>query len=144
MPTSIAIMPARKSGFGRSVFAIAAAIVANAALSLSVDQLLHILGVYPPWGQTMYEPALNLLALAYRIVFGVAAGYLVARLVPSAPVRHAAVLGVIATVLSTIGAVVAITQHDLGPAWYPIALAILSYPTIRLGAAWHERRARRA
>jgi hypothetical protein len=84
------------------------------------------------------------LALAYRIVFGVAAGYLVAQLAPSAPVRHAVVLGVIAAALSTIGAVVAITQHDLGPAWYPIALAILSYPTVRLGAAWHEGRTRRA
>ncbi len=33
------------------------------------------------------------------------------------------------------------TPHDLGPAWYPVALAVLAYPTVRLGAAWHERRA---
>lgn len=144
MPTPLAIAPAGTSRFSRSVRAIAAAIVANAALSLAADQFFHVLDVYPPWGQPMYEPELNLLAFAYRMVFGVAAGYLVARLAPSAPVRHAVVLGVIATALSTIGAVVAITQHDLGPAWYPIALAILSYPTVRLGAALHVPRAQRA
>ena len=139
MSTPLAIARPASNRLGRSVFAIAAAIVTNAALSLAVDQALHELDVYPPWGQPMHEPALNLLALAYRVAFGVVAGYLVARLAPSAPMRHAVILGVIATALSTLGAVVAITQHDLGPAWYPIALAILSYPTVRLGAAWHER-----
>jgi hypothetical protein len=124
--------------------AVAAAFVANAALTLAVDQLLHVANVYPPWGQPMYDPALNLLALAYRTAFGVGAGYLVARLAPGARVRHAVALGVVAAMLSTIGAAVAITSHDLGPAWYPIALALLSYPTVRLGAAWHLRRARHA
>jgi hypothetical protein len=144
MSTSLAVAPAAKSRFGRSALALAAALVANAALSLAVDQLLHVLGVYPPWGEPMYEPELNLLALAYRVVFGVGAGYLVARLAPSAPVRHAVALGLIATALSAFGAVVSITEGDFGPAWYPIALAILSYPTVRLGAAWYERRAARA
>jgi hypothetical protein len=140
MSTSIAVAPAAESRIGRSVLAVAAAIVANTALSLAVDQLLHVLGVYPPWGQPMYEPALNLLALAYRLVLGVAAGYLVARLAPSAPMRHAVILGVIATALGTLGVIAALTQ-DLGPAWYPIALAVLAYPTVRIGAAWQQRHA---
>lgn len=129
-----------KGRLGRSVFAIAAALVANAVVSLAVDQLFHVVGVYPPWGEPMHEPALNLLALSYRLVFGVGAGYLVAWLAPYAPGRHAAILGVISVVLSTIGAVVAITQHDLGPAWYPISLAILAYPVVWLGAVLYERR----
>jgi hypothetical protein len=37
---------------------------------------------------------------------------------------------------------VAMTQYDLGPAWYPVALALVSFPTVWLGAAWHERRRR--
>jgi hypothetical protein len=143
MSTSLAIAPATTARPGRSILAVAAALGANAALSLAVDQLLHVVEVYPPWGEPMHEPALNLLALGYRVVFGVAAGYLVARLAPSAPGRHAAALGVVATALSALGAAVAITRHDLGPAWYPIALAISAYPTVRLGAAWHARRARR-
>jgi hypothetical protein len=78
MSAPLTIAPATKSRFGRSVLAVVVAVVANATLSLAVDQLLHIFDVYPPWGQPMYEPELNLLALAYRSVFGVAAGYLVA------------------------------------------------------------------
>jgi hypothetical protein len=139
------VAPARKkSTIGRSVLAVTSALITNAALSLAVDQILHVLAVYPPWGEPMHEPELNALALAYRLVFGVAAGYLVAHLAPSQPARHALILGAIATTLATIGAAVAITQPDLGPAWYPIALAILSYPSIHVGVAWHERRARRA
>jgi hypothetical protein len=140
MTTPLAISPTRKIRVGRSVLAIAAAFIANAVLSLAVDQALHTLGVYPPWGQRM-DDAAYLLAIAYRTVFGVAAGYLVARLAPSEPVRHAVILGVIGTAMSAIGVVVGITHPELGPVWYPIALLILTYPSIRLGAAWHEWRA---
>ena len=126
--------PRQSRRVGRSVFAISAAIVANAGLSLGTDQVFHTVGVYPPWGQPMHDAWLNLLALSYRIVFGVLAGYLVARLAPRAPMRHAAVLGAIALVLSTLGAVGAITQYDLGPAWYPIALAVTAFPCVWFGA----------
>ena len=129
-------------GLGRSVAAIAAALVANAVLSLATDQFLHVLAVYPPWGQPMHEPALNALALGYRIVYGVLAGVIVARLAPRAPMRHAAVLGVIGTALATLGAIAAITRYDLGPAWYPILLAVVSFPTVWLGARLHGRRRR--
>jgi hypothetical protein len=142
MSLPLAVAPTANRRLGRSITALAVAFLANAVLSLAVDQLLHVLGVYPPWGQPMYSPGLNLLALSYRLVLGVAAGYIVARLAPSAPVRHAVILGVVGTTLATIGAVVAITQADLGPSWYPIALAVLAYPTIRLGAAWYLRAAR--
>ena len=50
--------------------------------------------------------------------------------------RHAAVLGAIAFVLSALGAVGAITQYDLGPAWYPIALAITAFPCVWIGARY--------
>jgi len=142
MSTPVATLSRQNRRIGRSILAIVGALVANAALSLAVDQLFHVLGVYPPWGQPMYDAAPNALALVYRIVFGVGAGWLVARLAPSAPMRHAAILGVIATVLATIGAIVAVTGFDLGPAWYPIALAIVAYPTVWLGAAVYTRRRR--
>lgn len=144
MSATLAITPAGRRRLGRSTFAIAAALVANAALTLAVDQLLHVLGVYPPWGEPMHEPALYLLALAYRLPFGVGSGYLLARLAPGAPARPAMVLGVIATALSAAGIAATVERPELGPLWYPIALALLAYPTIRLGVAWHERRARGA
>jgi uncharacterized membrane protein YfcA len=139
MSTVPAAVPRQHRHLGRSIIAVAAAILANVILSLATDQVLHVLDVYPPWGQPMYNASLNLLALGYRIVFGVAAGYLVARLAPRAPMRHAVVLGVIAVTLSTFAAIATITQYDLGPDWYPIALAITAFPCVWLGAVMHQR-----
>jgi hypothetical protein len=119
------------------------AVVANVVLSLATDQLFHVLAVYPPWGQPMYEPGLNALALSYRIVYGVLGGAIVSRLAPRAPMRHAMILGVIGTVVATLGAVVAITRYDLGPSWYPISLAVVALPTTWLGAKWGEGERRR-
>src|SRR5882672_667509 len=48
----------------RSTGAVLAGMVAVIALSLGPDQLLHVLEVYPPWGQAMHEPGLNILALS--------------------------------------------------------------------------------
>jgi hypothetical protein len=39
--------------------------------------------------------------------------------------------------------VVAVTQADLGPVWYPIALVIVSFPCVWLGAILYRRRAAR-
>ena len=141
MSTSIALESKTGRRLGRSILAMLAAVVANAALSLGTDQVLHMLGVYPPWGLPMYATGLNALALSYRLVYGVLGGVIVARLAPYAPIRHAVILGIIGTVVAGFGAVVAV-NHDLGPAWYPIALAVSSLPTGMLGAAWYERRRR--
>jgi hypothetical protein len=40
--------------------------------------LLHVLNVYPPWGEPMHDPGLNLLALSYRIVYTIVGGDLTA------------------------------------------------------------------
>jgi len=138
--TPIAFEPQSARRLGRSVTAMVVAVVANVVLSLATDQLFHVLAVYPRWGVPMYEPGLNALALSYRIVYGVLGGAIVSRLAPRAPMRHAMILGVIGTVVATLGAVVTITRYDLGPSWYPIALAVVALPTTWLGAKWEERR----
>jgi hypothetical protein len=123
-----------------SAAAVLAGLVAVIALSLGTDQLLHWLAVYPPWGQPMHEPGLNLLALAYRSVYAVAGSYIAARLAPNNPMRHALILGGIGLVLSLAGAIVAITAVDLGPAWFPIALVLTALPCAWLGGLLHRRR----
>jgi hypothetical protein len=40
----------------RSTGAIVLGFVAVVVLSLSTDEVLHLLKVYPPWGQPMFEP----------------------------------------------------------------------------------------
>lgn len=125
---------------GRSVRAIVAAFVAVFVLSLGTDQVLHMLNVYPPWGQPMYDRGLNALALSYRIVFGILGGYIAARLAPHSPMGHALTVGVIGFVLSSLGAFAAM-QIDLGPDWYPIALALSAVPTAWLGGYLYLRKA---
>jgi hypothetical protein len=117
---------------GRSIAAVLLGFVAVVVLSLATDQILHVLKVYPPWGQPMPDTGDNALALAYRCGYGVVGGYLTARLAPRAPMGHAIVLGVIGTVVGAIGAAATIPMN-LGPAWYPIALALSGLPTAWLG-----------
>jgi hypothetical protein len=107
-------------------------------LSLGTDQILHVLKVYPPWGEPMWDPGLNFLALAYRCVYTVSAGYITATLAPRNPMRHVWVLGVIGLVMSVSG-VIATSGMDLGPRWYPIALAVTSLPCVWLGGVFHHK-----
>ena len=128
----------------RSTGAVLFGFIAVFVLSLGTDQVLHSLAVYPPWGQPMYETRLNLLALSYRIVYAILGSYIAARFAPRNPMRHAMILGAIGVPLSAIGAIVAITMADLGPAWYPIALVLTTLPCAWLGGALYRARWRRA
>jgi hypothetical protein len=114
--------------------AIVAGFAVVFVLSLGIDQLLHVLQVYPPWGQPMWDHRLNALALSYRLVIGVLGSYVTARLAPYGPMRHAMIGAGIGFVLSSLGAIAAI-RMALGPAWYPIALALSAWPTAWLGGS---------
>ena len=48
------------------------------------------------------------------------------------------ILGAIGVPLSAIGAIVAITMVDVGPAWYPIALVLTTLPCAWLGGALYR------
>jgi len=118
----------------RSTGAVLLGFISVVVLSLGTDQVLHVLQVYPLWGQPMFDPGLNLLALSYRIVYTIVGGYITARLAPQNPMRHALVLGAIGTVVGTAGAIATIPMH-LGPSWYPIALVLTAFPCAWLGGA---------
>lgn len=122
----------RERRWGRSIGAVLAGFVVVFALSLGTDQILHLLQVYPPWTEPMRDPGLNLLALSYRLVYGVLGSYLMARLAPYAPMAHVWAGATLGFILSSLGAVVAI-RGDFGPAWYPILLALSAWPTGWIG-----------
>jgi hypothetical protein len=122
----------------RSAAALLLGFFAVVVLSLVTDQVLHMLNVYPPWGQPMYDPGLNLLALSYRIVYAVLGSYIAARFAPRNPMRHALVLGFIGLVPAVGGAIVAINMADLGPNWYPIALVLTVLPCAWLGGVLYR------
>ncbi len=117
---------------GRSVLAVFLGFVTVVVLSLGTDQILHVLKVYPPWGQPMYEPGLNLLALSYRIIYTVLGMYITAKYAPYLPMRHVWVAGFIGLVFGIVGVIAAIPLK-LGPIWYPIAIALTALPCAWLG-----------
>lgn len=124
---------------GRSIIAVVAGFLTVVVLSLGTDQLLHVLKVYPPWGQPMHEAGLNALALSYRLVYTVLGYYLTARLAPYAPMRHVWILAGIGLVMGTFGAIATIPMH-LGPAWYPIAIAATALPCAWLAGVLYRAR----
>lgn len=112
----------------RSARAVLVGFVFVIAVTLGTDLVLHAIGLYPRWGQSMSD-ALFLLATAYRIVYGVAGSYITARIAPNRPMQHAVAGGIIGLVLSIAGAVATWNRvPSLGPHWYPVALVITALP----------------
>ncbi|HEX6371872.1 MAG TPA: hypothetical protein VF006_23315 [Longimicrobium sp.] len=122
----------------RRAGAVLAGLLTIVVLSTAADAVLHAAGVYPPFPQRMADE-LFLLATAYRVVFGIGAGYVTARLAPDQPVRHALALGVIGFVLSTAGAA---AMWEFGPGWYSLAIIAISIPCALGGARLRERQLR--
>lgn len=123
---------------GKSIWAIAAGVIVIVVVSTLVDVVFHATGVYPPWDQPI-DDKLALLATSYRIVISVAGAWLTARLAPANPMKHAIILGLVGTVMGTVG-VIATWNMGMGPRWYPIALAVLAIPQCWLGGKFYEMR----
>ena len=121
---------------GRSVAAVVAGLLVNVIPAVAIDAGLSAAGVFPPLGQRMPDGLLAL-ALSYRFGLALASGAATASLAPRSPRAHALVLGGIGVVLSTVGAIVG---KDLGPAWYPLSLVVISLPCAWSGAWWATRR----
>lgn len=124
---------------GKSVAAVFLGFLVVFVLSLGTDQVLHVLNVYPPWGQPMFDTGLYILALSYRTVFTVIGGYVTAKLAPHSAMRHVWTLGMIGFVVAIVGAIATIPMK-LGPAWYPIVLAIIGLPCVWLGGVLYLRK----
>src|SRR6266536_5720497 len=86
----------------RSIGAVLAGVVAVIVLSLGTDIVLHATGIYPPWFRPM-AGSLLVLALAYRIVYGIAGSYITSRIVRDHRMMHAMIVGLIGFALSIIG-----------------------------------------
>jgi hypothetical protein len=120
---------------GRSILAVLAGMVVGVTLTLATDEVLHQVGVFPPWGASIagHDGAL-LLATIYRTVYGVLGSYITARLAPYRPMQHALIGGFIGLVASAAGAAVTWNKGPaFGPHWYPLALVVLALPTAWVG-----------
>lgn len=115
----------------KSIIAVAVGFLTVVVLSMGTDWFLEQVGVFPPPSeQGLFVTWMLVLALVYRTIFTIAGGYVTARLSPSNPSKHVMILGIIGT-LAGIGGVVA--GWNLSDHWYPIALAVLAYPSVWFG-----------
>jgi hypothetical protein len=126
--------------WARSAGAVLGGMLASAALALGTDEVLHLIGLFPPIDQVTHEAPRFVAATSYRVIYAVLGFYLVARLAPSHPWRHvwmAAAMGLIASMAG----VVATMTRDMGPLWYPVTLAVTTLPCAWLGGALRARQA---
>lgn len=123
----------------RRIGAVLAGLVVVVILDVGIDVIMHATGIYPPWFKPMSTP-LWLLAIGYRIVDGVVACYIVARLAPDRPVTHAMVFGLIGVVMSIAGVIGTWNRGpEFGPKWYPLALVAIALPCAWVGGTLRAR-----
>lgn len=127
----------------RSIGAVLAGLTAIFAVTTATDMLLHATGIFPPFGQPMSD-GLFVLALLYRIVYGIGGSYLTARLAPDRPLGHALALGLVGLALSIAGAVATWGKGpEFGPKWYALAVAATAIPCAWAGGKIRQARAAR-
>ena len=122
---------------GKSVLAVVVGFVAVVVLSLGTDEVFHLTGVYPPWGERMSDGLFGL-ATAYRLVYGILGSYITARLAPQKPMKHAIIGALIGMVFGTVGVIVSWKHPEMGPHWYPIALVLTGLPCAWIGGKLRE------
>ena len=101
-----------KRRIGRSILAGLAGILTAVVPTIAADALLHATSLYPPAGQTIGD-APFIFATIYRTVFGLAAGYVTARLAPYRPMAHSLVLGAVGTLVAIIEPVILVFMGAL-------------------------------
>jgi hypothetical protein len=127
------------SGRGRSALAVAVGFVLTILLSLGTDEVMHLSGVYPAWGEAMAD-GLYVWATLYRAGYTVLGAYVTARLAPGRPMAHAMVLGVIGLVAAGAGAAATWNAGPaFGPRWYPLLLVVIALPCVWAGGLLHAR-----
>ena len=123
----------------RLILSLLAGFIATAALSLATDHVFHVTGIYPPYGEPMFDTGLLLLASAYRVVFQIFGAYLTAMIAKDKANKAVWILGTLGAILWLVGTIVG---QELGPLWYGILGAALSIPTTLTGGRLYEYRAK--
>jgi len=125
----------------KGIGAILAGIVFIVVTHTATDLVLEKLGILTPPEQGFHTTWMVVTATIYRSLYTVAGGYITAALAPDPPMLYVIILGTIGLAVSTLAAIATIPMK-LGPAWYPIALAVLALPCTWLGGKLKTLRAR--
>jgi hypothetical protein len=113
----------------KSILSVLAGFVFVVLSSTLCDLILQKMGIMKdPFDQ---NPAWFIaFVVFYRNLFSAIGSYIMARLAPSFPMRHALIGGCIGLVLSVIGAII---MWDVPPRWYALALVVLALPSAWIG-----------
>lgn len=89
----------------RLILSIIAGFFVTALLSTAVDHVFHTTGVYPPYGEPLFDIGLLALAFSYRAVFAVFGSYLTALLAKDQAMKAVLILGSIGSVIWLAGSI---------------------------------------
>lgn len=116
----------------KSIGVIILAFVVNALLTVLTDFLLERIGVLPNPEKGLFETWAILLCLFYRAVYGVLAGFIIARLAPDKPMLQALILGVVGVAVTLLS----VSNPEFAQKsklWFGYALAAITIPCLWLG-----------
>lgn len=117
----------------KGILAILAGFVFIGITHNGTDVILERLGIFTPPSVRFDTTWMVITALIYRNVFMVIAGFFVATIAPEPKMRYVIILGIIGTLLGC-GGIYANYKYDMGPMWYPVALVLIGFPCLYLGA----------
>ena len=121
----------------KGIGSVAAGFLVVLILSVATDAVLERVGVFPPQSDPgSYTWWMLLVALMYRSLYAVLGGYVTAALAPGRPMRYAIILGIIGFAVGTLGSIVNWDKTSGSNAWYPVALIVLTLPSVWLGGKW--------
>ena len=125
----------------RIIFSVLAGLVATGIVSTLADFALHAAGLYPPYGQPMYDTPRLLLAFVYRALFAIGGAYLTAVIAKDKYRRAVLILGITGSILWLLGA---IALWNLAAPWYNVAGVIFGVPFALIGGKLYENHQRKS
>lgn len=115
----------------KSIGAILSGLMIVVILSNGTDYGLQFLGIFPDVGQGKFEVWMYIVAVIYRTIYSIMAGYITAAIAPNQPMKKVFILGILGTIAATLGILAAIANEMT--IWYPALLAIFAFPSVWLG-----------
>jgi len=116
----------------KSIGVILLAFISITLLSIATDFLLESIGILPDPKKGLFDTRTIILVLAYRGIYTIFAGFIIAKLAPSKTILHAIILGAIGIII-TILATTDPSFVDKAPLWFGYTMAAITVPCLWLG-----------
>ena len=124
----------------RLILSNLAGLIATGIISTLTDFALHAAGLYPPYGEPMYDTPRLLLAFTYRGLFAIGGAYLTATIAREMAKKAVLILGIVGSLFWLLGA---ISMWTLAAPWYNIIGIIFGIPLAKMGGKLYENKQRK-